>query len=873
MFRILDFQTKVINRLNTYLSTLSERKRQSNAIQEQIDQGVFGDLPMPVPDFVEMTINDLRANGTLPSNRAQINYNPLLRRMDGCNRPVPNVLLKVPTAGGKTYLAVRSIERILSNYLEKNTGFILWIVPNEAIYTQTLKNLNDRNHVYRQTLDNAAAGKVKILEKDSSLNAMDVESNLCVMIIMLQSINREQAIQLTAFRDRGDVQGFFPGDGEMELHESLLQEIPNLDVYDHHFTLIKESLGNALRVIRPIIVVDEGHKTTSELANSTIYGFNPCFVLELTATPKDKQPKGGNNPHPGRYANILVEISGKEVDDEGMIKMPINLNPMQGEDWINTLSTSLTQLNDLHERARQYEAESGRYIRPIMLVQVERTGADQLEAGLIHSEDVRAQLLHLGLVEEEIAVKTAEINDLSNPENQNLLSPENRIRVIITKQALQEGWNCPFAYVICALGATSNMSAMTQLIGRILRQPGAIKTEVPELDQCYIITHRAETADVIGKVRESLESEGLGDIVIQIAGGATQAGNGHPVRELNRRGGFTGTEIYLPEVLFVEDDDARILDYGTDILSQIDWSTFDVSSLIADFPSNSHAPQNQLQRISLDEDGNIANIAAEVNTEVLSFDSVFVSRAINDLVPNTFVAYQIVQDLLEGLLNRDDIDEIYVGQQMNLIIERLRVNLNAERDHLAEQIFREGLDNGTIQFRLRADGNNWQMPNTELTNQPNGAIQLLNNQMQPISSSLFETVYQDDLNQEERNVALFLDSDNTIQWWHRNVARRQYGIQGWRRNKMYPDFLFAIQREDGTINSIRILETKGDQLDNLDTAYKRSVMETLTEHFSFEEATDVGDCIIQDEDISVDARLIMFGDITADLPNWISEEE
>jgi len=114
----------------------------------------------------------------------------------------------------------------------------------------------------------------------------------------------------------------------------------------------------------------------------------------------------------------------------------------------------------------------------------------------------------LGLAKEEIAVKTAEINDLRNLENQNLLSPGNRIRVIITKQALQEGWNCPFAYVICALAATSNMSAMTQLIGRILRQPGAIKTEVPELDQCYIITHRAETADVIGKVRQSLETEG-----------------------------------------------------------------------------------------------------------------------------------------------------------------------------------------------------------------------------------------------------------------------------------------------------------------------------------------------------------------------------
>ena len=869
MFRILDFQTKVINRLDSYLEQLKINKNNANQVQELISQNP--DLNIPLPNFVQSTIRHLRTNGELPEGHDQIPYH-YLHREDGCSRPVPNVLLKVPTAGGKTYLAVRSIERILSNYLEKNTGFILWIVSNEAIYTQTLKNLNDRNHVYRQTLDNAAAGNVKILEKNSSFNAMDVESNLCVMIIMLQSINREQAVQLTAFRDRGDVQGFFPGEGEMEAHEFLQQEIPNLDVYEHHFTLIKESLGNALRVIRPIIVVDEGHKVTSDLATSTIYGFNPCFVLELTATPKNIDPKGGEKPRVGRYANTLVEITGREVDNEGMIKMPINLNPMQGEDWINTLSTSLTQLNDLHERARQYEAESGRYIRPIMLVQVERTGADQLETGLIHSEDVRAQLLNLGLAEEEIAVKTAEINDLSNPENLNLLSPENRIRVIITKHALQEGWNCPFAYVICALAATSNMSGMTQLIGRILRQPGAIKTEVPELDQCYIITHRAETEDVIRRVRESLESEGLGDVVIQITGGVTQAGNGHPRRELNRRGRFTGTEIYLPQVLFIEDDEARVLDYGTDILSQIDWRSFDVSNLVADFPNNSQAPQNQLQRIGLDEDGNICQNVVSANTEVLRFDSVYVSRAINNLVPNTFVAYQIVQDLLEGLLNRGDINEIYVGQQMNLVIERLRVNLDAERDRLAEQIFREGLDNGTIQFILRADGNNWQMPHTELTNQPAAAFPLLNT-MQPLSSSLFESVYQADLNPDEQSVALFLEREETIKWWHRNVARRQYGIQGWRRNKMYPDFLFTIQRQDGTIKSIRILETKGNQLDNLDTAYKRSVMETLTEHFSYEEATDVGDCIIRDEGISVGAKLIMFGDITADLPNWISEEE
>ena len=164
------------------------------------------------------------------------------------------------------------------------------------------------------------------------------------------------------------------------------------------------------------------------------------------------------------------------------------------------------------------------------------------------------------------------------------------------------------------------------------------------------------------------------------------------------------------------------------------------------------------------------------------------------------------------------------------------------------------------------------MPNTDDTTQPEGSMPLLNNLMRPVSSSLFETVYDGDLNEEERGVALFLDSNDTIQWWHRNVARQQYGIQGWLKNKMYPDFIFAIQQE-GTVCSIRVLETKGDHLDNLDTDYKRCVLEVLSEHFSFESVTEVGECLIQDDGLDIQARLILFGDIAADLPNWILLQE
>ncbi|MCA8930701.1 MAG: DEAD/DEAH box helicase family protein, partial [Alphaproteobacteria bacterium] len=186
-----------------------------------------------------------------------------------------------------------------------HTGFVLWIVPNEAIYSQTLKRLKDRQDPYRQMLDRVGAGRVKIMEKSDRLDARDVTAHLCVMLLMLQSANRQTKETLKMFQDRGDVSGFTPDQGDQKAHADLLAQIPNLQTYDLAdgtvgWPMVKDSLGNALRIIRPVVVLDEGHKAVSELAFHTLYGFNPAFVLELTATPHDVAPKGGANPHPGR---------------------------------------------------------------------------------------------------------------------------------------------------------------------------------------------------------------------------------------------------------------------------------------------------------------------------------------------------------------------------------------------------------------------------------------------------------------------------------------------------------------------------------------------------------------------------------------------
>ncbi|HHN67387.1 MAG TPA: type III restriction endonuclease subunit R, partial [Thermopetrobacter sp.] len=655
------------------------------------------------PDFTEKAWERLREAGRLPASRKNIPFSP---RRDGIGRPVPNAVLKIPTGGGKTWLAVNALSRVFGSFVGRNSGFVLWIVPNEAIYAQTLKRLRDRADPYRQALDMAAAGRVRILEKDDTLNRMDVEANLCVMVLMLQAANRQTKDVLRMFRDRGDVHGFTPPEGDERAHKEQKARIPNLDTYDLADSAaaghIKDSLGNALRIIRPVVVMDEGHKATSDLAYETLYGFNPQLVLELTATPKDVKARGGKNPRPARFANVLAEVSGLELDREGMIKMPINLETRREEDWRITLRKAVQRLQGIRRAAEEYQANGGRYIRPIMLVQVERTGKEQMDAGFIHANDVKDWLLQAGFDEAEIAIKTAEQNDLNQPENQDLLSPLNRVRVIITKQALQEGWDAPFAYLLCSLSANANVNAMTQLVGRILRQPHAMKTGVAALDECWVIAHHAETARVVEAVKKGLENDGLGDLVLQVAQEDAQAAG--VARRIPRREKFAKLKVFLPLVLHVGDDGVRELDYDTDILAAIDWCDYDPAEVAKRIPTSGKELETLVQRLSLtDGDDLIARQVVRRAPALARFDPAHAARMISEIVPNAFQAREIVGRLLAALHERG-LEGDKLGPLSEFIIDTLSRALEEERLKRAEEVFRRKVEEGGIRFRLRLDG-------------------------------------------------------------------------------------------------------------------------------------------------------------------------
>ena len=169
----------------------------------------------------------------------------------------------------------------------------------------------------------------------------------------------------------------FPPENEPEKHRALKAQFLNLNLLGDDDAqqdgLVKTSLGNLVRLCEPAVILDEGHKATSDLARSTIEGFNPSVVVELSATPH-------------KEANVLVRVTGKELLVEHMIKLPINIANSNQPSWRNCLTQAREKREHLAKLAERHYRATEKLIRPIVLVQVERTGKDQRDAGFVHSE-------------------------------------------------------------------------------------------------------------------------------------------------------------------------------------------------------------------------------------------------------------------------------------------------------------------------------------------------------------------------------------------------------------------------------------------------------------------------------------------------------
>lgn len=796
-----DYQKHCVNEVKVYLEALAALK-----VKQDKMLALDPDMAEIVGDFARKAWEKSKGGTTFQGAIYHPKYN-------GLGKPLPNFCLKVPTGGGKTLLATHAIGLINAHYLKRQVGLVLWIVPTNQIYRQTLKALRTREHPYRQVLDLNSGGRTKIVEKTERFTPADIQESLVVLLLMLPSANRRNKETLKMFQDSAGFDAFFPPDDRLPDHQKLLERFPNLDCFGEKHSLlggqIKTSLGNTLRILKPIVIVDEGHKAYSKEAQKTICGFNPTIMLELSATPPPN-------------SNVLVSIGGQELNREEMIKLDIHLTNKASYEWKDCLRDSVARRDALHQQAREYQNLTGTYIRPICLIQVERTGRDQRgDIHYIHAEDAKNFLVQdCGISPDAIAIKSSEKDDI---EGIDLFGRECPICYIITKQALQEGWDCSFAYVLTILTNPNSTTAITQLIGRILRQPYARKTKVQTLDECYVFCFRPKAKGLIDGIRQGLANEGLGDLT----GNVVQDFIDDEKIEVGYRERFKKFEgkLYLPRFVIQQKERWRELSYEMDILSRINWGLIKLENIKSLALSKAEG-KDETSAIGLSQYvvEVVEKKVSQLEKASLEIDLVYVTRQILDIVPNPWIAYQIAEEVFSALAVVPGNTEDIIAANMVFIVEELRKLLTKECEQLAESVFRELIETEQLCFFLVVDRDS-DIP-TRMNVRKN-APRLTTENKEPIQRSLFDWVPEEDFNDMEKSIAIYLDGQEKLLFWYRNISRKDYYVQGWKKGKIYPDFVVpeADLESPDDCATVYVVESKGVHLKNEDTQYKQSIFD------------------------------------------------
>lgn len=795
------YQIKVVNALRQFLQTARETKTSFDVAKQAL------------PENMRHTLNWVQT----AFQTYGLEYKD--RCTNGLGNSYPRVVIKVPTGGGKTLLAVESIREYQNLFAQKRTGLVVWIVPSETIYSQTVQKIRDKGNPLRQLLDQCSGNRTIVLEKGQRLTTHDIEENLVILFVMIQSISRANAKEaLKVFQDSGGYESFFPADHRYDLHEQLLKQVPNLDYISPLGTeqpLIMTSLGNAIRVSKPFIIIDEIHKVFSENARKTIDSLNPEFVLGFSATPKAEM-------------NILVTITGLELKEEEMVKLDMHILPpisKQENDWKAMVKEIKEHREKLEEIAKQYQKDTGVYIRPTALLQVEATGKDQRGRGKVHSLDVKEYLVSLEVNPDEIAIKTSLQNDI---EDVNLFSQDCPIRFIITKEALREGWDFSFAYILGIIPNVNSNTGVTQLVGRVLRQPFARKTGIKELDESYVYYTKGDTREILEKVSAGFKNEGLEDLVTKVKFRDNETINATKTVRIKKE--FSEKfqhSFYLPVWVMIDRDGTkRRFSYELDIKPKIDFSKVELKDEFLTKLENSLSNETKERKafaVTLDDSSKAAiieeqsqsNGKAEINIDYLT-------RRLNELIENPFLARIIGTRCLSQIEKK--IGEEKLKEHFSFIVSQLCKKFLEEKTKQEEEIFLEELKAQNLILAVLDDETiGFKVPTEDVIT------------ISPIPSTykyyLFEEVEITAMNTLERKVGDLLDKQEKILWWFRNkVNRKWYSIQGWQQNKIRPDFVAAKKTADNRLELVYIIESKGEHLlGNIDTTYKKKVLDVMTE--------------------------------------------
>lgn len=776
----------------------------------------------------------------------------------------PHVCIKVPTGGGKTFIACNALRPIFEALPEGKAKAVVWLVPSNTILEQTLKSLRNPRHPYKEKIDSHFNGRVSVYEKEELLqgagfNPTAVREQLSIFVLSYDSIRSNRKDGRKIYQSNGNLDGFV---STYKNPDTLLREID------------ESALIQVINQLNPVCIVDESHNAVSDLSMEMLRNLNPCFILDLTATPRQS-------------SNIISYVSPLELKKENMVKLPVVV--YNHHSAVDVMNDALNLQQKLEQRARAWEQKGGDYIRPIVLFQAQpRTDEDNATF-----EKIKQKLIDLGIEPHRIAIKTANINELKNWD---LFDPECPIRYIITVNALKEGWDCSFAYILASLANKASAVDVEQILGRILRQPNAKKHSDPLLNMSYVFTASDRFLDTLENIVKALNKAGFSERdyrsaqvspaesdsrstlptqpplagvtdnpsndELQLDGGvltfrpeSETSGNTESVeptmsefeaaaltiaQAYEEKVNENKTENKYPPELGTAMRKSELREVYKEAAMQIRWPEFYVSipsSVLSWELFSTNENEHLLDKGSLLKGFSL--LKSDININFSSAGSpVYIVDASDEYVPKyQKAAPQIREELLKYIAAQPE--EVQIKHYTDMIFNQIRkIDLLSDRDiknyikrviesldveqiaqfkenpyHYAEIIKKKINDlineYAETQFYHQLAADRILIRNTKTFPQ---TIQPRNELVTGIKNSLY-TAEERGNDFELRVINEVANLDNVL-FWHRNVERKGFVINGGFLN-IYPDYIVATKQ-----NKVVAIETKGDDRDNSDSKTK-----------------------------------------------------
>ena len=678
---------------------------------------------------------------------------------------VPFVCIKIPTGGGKTLVGCNAITIILDFFLKEKMGrgIVMWFVPSEAIKSQTLRKFKDRKDIHRKILDEYFDNNVKIFSNEESLKIRkeDIDDNLCIIISSLDAFRKEKTLQ-TKYK-------VYQENGALINHFENIEESNKLEKDESG---IIKSLANVIRLENPLIVIDEGHKTKTELSVIFLKDLNPSFVIEYTATPRAE-------------SNILVDIHSSELKDEEMVKLPLVLE--SHTQWQTAILQGALRREELEKIAKK-EKEP---IRPIALLQAESDKKEDKDVTVFRIKDFLIK--ERKIPEEEIAVAYRDVNELANV---NLFAKDCKIKYIITVNKLAEGWDCSFAYLLISVANIGSKVAVEQIIGRIMRMPYAKRKENEDLNRSYIFASARNFNEAATQIISGLESNGYSKLDLINANDKKQKYEFDVERRVK--------EDFAVPLMALESEELTF--------EELIGEDFELHKQEAKFDFKVHYDANGRAIIDIKEDDKWFRGAQQVLK--LTYHDKHCSK--KELVQ------WLDKKLRFTMIDKDDKVK-FLEKAIDAIkghtISDLSINRYVLLTKIDEVINSILVEHSKKRFdKLLKDG---KIKVKEFEKFPE-VITLSEQIPQDFNKNYYTKI--DKLNKEEQRFIERLDLDTlpNIRFWIRNREKKDpFYLIGWQKNRFYPDFIALTNK-----GNILVLEWKGeDRISNEDTQYKEQVAE------------------------------------------------